>query len=321
MPKVSVVIPAYNAMSYLPLTIDSLLNQTFKDFEVIIVNDGSLDSIENWIAQIGDPRIHLICQKNQGAAVARNTGIKHAKGEYIAFLDADDLWESTKLEKQVDLLNKNKKVGVVYCWAALINDKGEPTGRIFKSDCHGYIWEKLTEKNVVMCGSTAMVRRQCFQFCGEFDPDIKVAEDWDMWLRIATNYPFALVSEPLVHYRQHPNNKSKNYGKELESFRLIIEKAFKSAPFELLYLRNRSYALINFLLAWKCIQCLDKDFKAAEYFRSQAFKHYPKICFSQECLRLSIAIIIVRWFGSNSYEKFINLVYTLRRRTLNIESK
>lgn len=101
MPKVSVVIPAYNAMSYLPETVASVLNQTFEDYEVIVVNDGSKDDIKIWIAQLADTRIKLISQENQGLSGARNTGIAHAQGEYVAFLDADDLWAPTKLEKQV----------------------------------------------------------------------------------------------------------------------------------------------------------------------------------------------------------------------------
>ena len=321
MPKISVIIPAYNAMTYLPETIKSVLNQTFNNFEVIVVNDGSSDETEQWVSQISDPRVKLITQVNQGAAVARNTGISHAKGEYIAFLDADDLWESTKLDKQVEILNNNQKVGVVYCWAALIDGTGKPTGRIFKSYAQGNIWERLTERNIIMCGSTAMVRRQCFQTCGNFDSNIKVAEDWDMWLRIATSYSFALVTEPLVRYRQHSNNKSKNSIKKLEDFRIIIEKAFKSAPFELLHLRNKSYAIVNYLLAWKCIQGIDKDSKQAEYFLKQALKHYPQMRFSQDYLRLSTAITIMRWFGSDGYKKLLDLAYVLRHRAVGLKNK
>jgi glycosyltransferase involved in cell wall biosynthesis len=92
MPKVSIIIPAYNAMTYLPETVDSVLKQTYNDFEVIVVNDSSTDETEQWVSQIADSRVKLISQENQGAAGARNNGIGHAQGEYIEFLDADDLW-------------------------------------------------------------------------------------------------------------------------------------------------------------------------------------------------------------------------------------
>ena len=101
MSKVSVIIPAYNAMNYLPQTLKSVLQQTFTDFEILIINDGSSDDIVEWSSQISDSRVKLISQINQGVSAARNTGIRNAQGEYIAFIDADDLWEPTKLEKQV----------------------------------------------------------------------------------------------------------------------------------------------------------------------------------------------------------------------------
>lgn len=319
MPKVSVIIPAYNAMAYLPETITSLLQQTFSDFEVIIINDGSFDNIEEWFSQIKDPRARLITQKNLGLSAARNTGISQAQGKYIAFLDADDLWHSTKLEKQVEVLDTQQDIGLVYCWTALIDENSKPTGRIFKSYAQGNVWESLTENNLIRCGSVPMVRHQCFQTCGGFDININAAQDWDMWLRIAASYSFALIKEPLVYYRQHPNNKSKVYTQRTEDFRNLIEKAFESAPFELLYLRNRSYARINLILAWKCIQGINKDYKQAEYFLNQALNHYPQMRFSKEYFRLSIAITMMRWFGPDGYQKFVELVYALRRRTAVIE--
>jgi glycosyltransferase involved in cell wall biosynthesis len=124
MPKVSVIIPAYNAMTYLPETLESVLNQTFTDFEVLIINDGSCDGVDEWASHIQDSRVRLISQANQGLPGARNTGIWHSKGEYLAFLDADDIWESSKLEKQVKCLDKNLNVGMVSSWISTIDPNG-----------------------------------------------------------------------------------------------------------------------------------------------------------------------------------------------------
>ncbi|MGD1913669.1 MAG: glycosyltransferase family 2 protein [Rivularia sp. (in: cyanobacteria)] len=313
MTKVSVIIPAYNAMTYLPKTVESVLKQTFTDFDVIIVNDGSSDSIEQWANTITDNRVKLVSQKNQGAAAARNTGIAHAKGEYIAFVDSDDLWEPSKLEKQVYCLDDNPDVGLVYVWVASIDAKGNDLGKIYSNHSEGNVWKKMLQGNIVWSGSAAMVRRDCFEKLGVFDQNLRFAEDWEMWIRIARNYSFAAIKEPLVYYRHHPNNKSQHYIKKIDNFRLIIEKSFESVPFELLYLRNKSYSAVNFLFAWKCIQNQAPDCNKAEYFRAQAFKHDPLLIFSRENFRLTIAIFLMRWFGNNGYIQVLKQLKVVRQ--------
>ena len=201
-PKVSVLIPAYNAMPYLEAALSSVLNQTFTDYEVIVINDGSTDNIEEWMTQVSDSRVQLVSQPNLGVSQTRNNGIKKSRGEYLAFLDADDLWESTKLAKQVQVLNNHPEVGLVYTGVAYVDEKGNSTGRVVKYRQEGHVWQELTKGNLVECGSVAMVRRQCFEECGVFDTAVAPCEDWDMWLRIAKAYPFKVIEEPLVYYRQ-----------------------------------------------------------------------------------------------------------------------
>ncbi len=320
MPKISVLIPAYNAMNYLPETMENVLSQTFDDFEVIVVNDGSSDEIERWVSQIKDPRVRLITQKNQGLAGARNTGITNAQGEYIAFLDADDLWEPTKLEKQLGVLEENPEVALVYTWVAYIDETGKPTGRVFKNQAEGDVWKKLTERNIVECGSVAMVRRSCFEAVGLFDCNLgSYVEDWDMWLRMASRYPFKVVKEPLVYYRQCSSSASRNWEAMARSFEIVIEKAFSVAPSELQYLKNRSYCFANLCLAWKALQSRAKNWKKAMYFRQQALAHYPWLRFSKEYIRLSVAIALMQWFGLEYYEKFLAMFHTWRQRLLFIK--
>jgi glycosyltransferase involved in cell wall biosynthesis len=319
MPAISVVIPAFNAMNYLPETLASVLNQSYNDIEVIVVNDGSLDETERWVSQIKDPRVKLISQENQGLAGARNTGIVQARGEYIAFLDADDLWEPTKLEKQVRVLEENPEVALVYTWVAYIDEKGKSTGKVLKNQAEGEVWKKLIEHNIVECGSVAMVRRSCFEAVGFFDRHLgSYVEDWDMWLRIASRYPFKVVKEPLVYYRQVSSGASKNWEGMARSFELVIEKAFAAAPLELQYLKNRSYGLANICLAWKPLQSQAKDWKKARYFHQQALAYYPWLGFSKEYIRLSLAIAIMRWFGSDGYKQLLTRFHALRRRISNV---
>lgn len=320
MPKISVIIPAYNAMAYLPETLSSVLQQTYKNFEVIIINDGSTDEIESWFVSVVDPRVCIYSQSNQGLAAARNSGIAQAQGEYLAFLDADDLWESTKLEKQLKVFEGDSEVGLVYTWVAYIDENGSSTGRVFKHTDEGNVWPKLTQHNIVECGSVAMVRSSCFETCGVFDQNLRsFAEDWDMWLRIASCYPVKVVQEPLVYYRQHSSSASKNWAAMEESFQMVLEKAFASASPEFSHLKARSYGFSNLCLAWKPLQSKVKDYRKAIHFRQQALKHYPWIYFSREYLRLSVAISIMRWFGVDGYQKFLSIFFALRRYAVAID--
>lgn len=317
MPKVSVVIPAYNAMTYLPETVESVWRQTFNDFEVLIIDDGSSDQIGEWASLITDPRLKLISQENQGLSGARNTGIAKAQGEYIAFLDADDVWEPTKLEKQVRCLEDNPAVGLAYSWTAYIDEKGKSTGRVMTADAEGDVWRQIIERNIIDCPSV-VVRRCCFETVGVFDRNLRSIEDWDMWIRIASRYPFAVIKEPLVNYRHHASNMSKNWQVMEKSFRLVIEKAFHSAPPELLFLKNRSYGHANVRLAWKALQCSDRDYKKAIQFLQQALVHYPQLRYSSEYVRLRLALAAFQWLGHDGYSRVVKLAYALRRRMLSI---
>ncbi|MCP6757347.1 MAG: glycosyltransferase family 2 protein [Fischerella sp. CENA71] len=316
MSKVSVIIPAYNAMFFLPETLESVLQQTFTDFEVLIVNDGSSDHIVEWASDIADSRVKLISQENQRVSAARNTGIAHAHGEYIAFLDADDLWEPTKLEKQVRCLDDKPEVGLVYTWTLLVDKENNPTGRIFASHLEGNIWDKLLVNDPIASGSSAMVRRICFDTVGLFDRDLAYAPDLDMWVRIALRYPIAVVKEPLLRYRQLPNSFSRNRQGMMKDIRAVIEKTFASVSLEQLYLRNRCYASIFFGLAWFSVD--DGDWEKAIHFRQQALLHYPQVRYSEKYLRLSVAIAMIRWFGANGYDGIRTLTRIFRRRMFGV---
>ncbi|GEM_PF-280387 len=316
-PQVSVVIPAYNAMSFLPEALASVLKQTFTDFEVIIVNDGSSDDIEQWAATLTDPRVKLISQENQGSAGARNTGLANVQGEYIAFLDADDLWDMTKLEKQVCCLEQNPDVGLVYTWTALIDEKGKPYGKVLINHDEGYVWQRLLEHNIVECGSVAMIRRCCYEAVGLFDCSLPFSygEDWDLWLRISAQYPFKVIKELLVYYRSHSNNLSKNWTAMEQSHHIVIEKAFADVSPTLMHLKSRSYAIANLSTAWKALQNLDGECEQAKYFQKQALLYHPQLRYSKEYFRLSLAITLTRLFGLGGYSKIRDFFYRVQHKS------
>jgi glycosyltransferase involved in cell wall biosynthesis len=312
-PKVSVIIPAYNAMPYLPEALESVLRQTFSDFEVIIIDDGSTDRTVEWTSKLTDPRVKVILQDNHGSARARNQGIAIANGEYIALLDADDIWEPTKLEKQIRFLDEHPEIGLVDTWTLLIDETGNSTGRVIVSKAEGDVWKQLVQfQPVCACDSTPLIRRECFETVGLFDENLLFLEDLDLWIRLAYRYNFGAIEQPLVGYRQRSGSKSTNCQETLLAFRRIIEKTFESAPVELLYLRDRGYGRINLYLAWKSL--IDRDRSRTIHFRQQAIAHYPQLKYSWDYLRLTIALGIMQNFGTQTYEKARAIAQTLRRR-------
>lgn len=317
MPKVSIIIPAYNAMTYLPETLESVLQQTFTDFEVLIVNDGSSDHILKWACGIVEPRVKLISQENQGVSAARNTGITHTQGEYIAFLDADDLWESTKLEKQVRYLEENPAIGLVHTWIILIDEQGKSLGRVISSHAEGNAWKQVVEHNPIQT-STVLVRRCCLETVGVFDQNVRSAEDWELWVRIASRYLLAVVKEPLVFYRLHSHNTTKNWRLIEQGLSPVIEKVFQSIPPEAQYLKHRCYGHSNIYIAWQALQSDDKDCKWTRHFLSSAVKYYPQLRYSRQYIRLTLAIAIMKWFGPFGFSRVMAFIYTMRRHVFSI---
>lgn len=232
-PSISVIIPTYNSARFLPEAVESVLSQTFLPQDVIVVDDGSTDSTEDVLKPFRR-RIHYIRQENQGPAVARNRGIAEAKGDFIAFLDADDVWLPEKLEKQVKVLTERPRIGLVHSHydhldmaggRRLIPCSGDVQG--FFGDCYLQFFRT--------CGvqiATVLLRKECLMKVGGFDERIRRAscEDWDLWFRIARHFELAFIDSPLALYRVHPTNASKNHLTMLEAELYVIRKALANDP-------------------------------------------------------------------------------------------
>jgi len=210
MPKVSVIIPTYNRAKYLPKAIDSVLNQTYQDFEIIIVDDGSIDNTKDILAKY-DGKIRYFYQENKGPSAARNLGIKKACGEYVAFLDADDIWFPDKLDKQLGIFNNDDKIGLVHSQMYVIsnNNLASLSQNIKPKRLPGSSFAEL-----LFYGSgppsTFMVKHKCFKKTGLFDKNLKTLEDLDMAVRIARFYKVVFIPFPLGSYRQHTTNTTLN---------------------------------------------------------------------------------------------------------------
>ncbi|MDD5072392.1 MAG: glycosyltransferase [Candidatus Omnitrophica bacterium] len=208
MPKVSVVIPAYNCERFIAAAVNSVLGQSYKDYELIVVNDGSTDSTENALSGFRS-RITYISQKNGGPANARNAGVLAAEGEYVAFLDQDDAWLPDKLGMQVDLFEKKGSLGLVYADEYMLkdgsfNDYGPGNLRTFqfRPPHRGKVFKYLFAQNFIPT-SSVMARKECFSKVGLFNSALVPIEDYDRWLRIAAFYEVDFIDRPLVRYRDH----------------------------------------------------------------------------------------------------------------------
>ncbi len=227
---ISIIIPIYNGERTIRKTIESVLNQTFADFEVIAINDGSEDSTLEIINSIPDSRLKVFSYPNAGVAASRNRGLALATGDYISFIDADDLWTPDKLEAQFKALQANPQAAVAYSWTAWIDESGQflrPGGNI---TVNGSAYEKLLLRDFVESGSNPLIRRQALAEVGSFDQSVTPAEDWDMWLRLAAHYEFVTVPAAQILYRVYPSSASFNVWKMETASLKVIEKAFAQAP-------------------------------------------------------------------------------------------
>ena len=205
MAKVSVIIPTHNRAQYLPVAIKSVLNQTFQDFEIIVVDDASSDNTADVARSFTDSRIRFTrFDANRGGSAARNQGILTAKSGYLAFLDDDDEWAPDKLARQVHTLDEaTEDVGAVYTGYIMVEPKeGRVVGRRIPVK-RGNILNDLLEGNCVGTTSTIMMRRVCFDRAGLFDETLPSFQDHDMWIRVAKFFRFECIVQPLVRYHVH----------------------------------------------------------------------------------------------------------------------
>ena len=230
---ISVITPVYNGATTIQETIESVLKQTFSDFELIIIDDGSQDSTTEIVSKIEDSRIKLFSYPNAGPAASRNRGIAHAQGKYIAFIDADDLWTPKKLEAQLKALQAHPQAAVAYSWTNHIDDLGQFVCSGLNNNFNGDVYPKLLFRNFLEHGSNPLIRRDVFSEVGNFDESWQCVgvEDWDMYLRIAAKYHFVCVPLPQILYRISTNSLSNKIEKMEKAALYVIKKKFFSSSF------------------------------------------------------------------------------------------
>ena len=249
-PLVSVIIPNYNYAQYLPCALDSVLAQTYSNFEIIVVDDGSQDNSREVLNSYGKTA-RFISQENQGVSEARNRGVRESSGEWVAFLDADDIWLPTKLEKQIHRILAEPELGLVHCGVERIEPGGASLGW-WLDGLEGWVFKDILlfqRPVIIAAGSTALVSRAIFEAVGGFDTSLSTSADWDFCYRVAVHRRVGFIPEPLVKYRIHDSNMHANIKTMEHDMLICYEKAFASDAAADSALRRRSYGNLHMVLA------------------------------------------------------------------------
>jgi len=233
MPTVDVIIPAYNAAHYLPAAIESVVSQTFDDWQILLVDDGSTDNTAEAVAPFLDrlgSKIRYIKQENRGLPAARNTAIRASTAEFLALLDADDMWLPCRLAESVKILRERPQAGLAYGLITGIDKENRPgiTWQGNLSDADGHIAPQLYMRKVELPCPTITFRRKCVDEVGLFDETMRATEDRDLWLRIALRYEVAFVPKVLAYYRLSPNSMSTDPQRMLQAQLKFIRKHYGS---------------------------------------------------------------------------------------------
>lgn len=331
-PKVSVIIPTYNRAHLIGQAIKSILNQTYQNFEIIVVDDGSTDNTEEVVKNLRDERIKYIKhEKNKGASAARNTGIKVAGGKYIAFQDSDDEWFPKKLEKQIKAFeNAPQNIGVIYTGLFRIENN--------KKEYIPYSWVKKKEGNIskeILKGNfvatpTLLVRKECIEKVGMFDECLQRLQDWELVIRISKYYYFKFINEPLLISRYNSDSITANKDARIQALKHILLKhqedfienkellskyyfeiggylclnneiaegdSYLAKAFEIY--QNKKLLSENYFIVGRRL-CSKGNIKNGRNYLIKAIKTYP--------LNFKILIVtLFSFFGQNVYKKFLIL--------------
>lgn len=256
-PLVSAVVPAYNASRTVVDAVNSILTQTVGDLEVIVVDDGSQDDTADVVRSIDDPRVSLIEKQNAGASSARNAGLRAARGRYVAFLDADDLWLPSKLERQLEVLEGNDGVYAVQSGAVMVDDDMRPLSVRRCRPWKDALWDVLMFENLPAFSSTFIADRERLLERDGFDTSLVILEDWELSIHAVRHWNFQSIIDPLTLYRTHPGNRSIDVPLHIEPGEKVLARLFSdpSMPPEILARKRRVYARFYTMLAGGAFRC------------------------------------------------------------------
>ena len=273
---VSVIIPAYNQARFLKSAINSVLAQTYTNWECIVVDDGSTDNTSDLVHRFNHPKIKYIYQRNSGLSAARNTGLLASKGEFITFLDSDDCFTPQKIELLMNVMENRPDFALVAGTAALIDENGNPINRKFETKLPKNSFE-LVFGNPLHVGSI-LLRREWYIKTGLFDINLKSYEDWDYWLRLVlAGGKLESINKTVSFYRFHTSQMTRNSQQMTEASFAVLKKIFDdpNLPLEWQPLKNKAFSF-SYLRA-TANAYLNEDYKNAKVYLSEACRLYPEL--------------------------------------------
>jgi glycosyltransferase involved in cell wall biosynthesis len=285
MPAVSVVIPTYNRAAYLGQAIESVRQQTFQDWELVVVDDGSTDHTRTVVAQHLDPtQIRYLYQPHRERSTARNRGLEASSGPLVTFLDADDLWMPEKLVKQVAAMEQHPDIGLCYTLARRINGQGAALDAVRDVQVlAGWVLPHILRRNCIGT-SSVMIRRSCLEQVGVFDEHLPVygREDWDLWIRIARRYAVLPIREELTLHRVYEGNSSQE--QNFQSGLAVLEKRCRDPGLLADAGLRREAAYAYLYLSSAAAPSLDLRRLTRARRLAWAARHHPPCLFSQMAL-------------------------------------
>jgi len=306
---VSVIIPVYNGEAFIAETLNSVLSQTYKNLEIIVVDDGSTDKtvdiIQSFIKQ--DRRITLLSQANAGVAAARNLAIENSQGEFIAPIDADDIWSPTKIAKQVECISQaGEFCGLVYTWSVRIDEFGFIISKDGTHNLEGLVYPALAYCNFVGNASVPLINRKCLEKVGYYNTQLKLqnaqgCEDWDLYFRIAEYYEYRVVPEFLMFYRITSQSMSHDFGSMLKSYFLVCQD-----------IKNRHPEIPQKVYRWS-----EAQFYLHFAYQSILTKRYNYLMWWSKALLTDYAVLL----SFRHYKKFIIVFLGLQKLALRKQIK
>ena len=316
MPIVSVIIPAYNAEKTILATLESVQKQTLLDIELIVIDDGSTDRTVDLANTLQDSRLKVFSYQNGGVSVARNRGIQHAIGDFISFIDADDLWMPDKLQLQLEALQRNSEAGVAYSWTTFVDEKGTVLYAQEPVFHEGNVYPQLLVENFILNGSNVLIRRRLVESVGEFYVPLKYAEDWDFYIRLAALCTFVLVPKHQIIYLRSSESATSKVDVMEREIVAHVKRVFQTVPSEFQFLKSHSLACAYRYFSQQYIsyELTDVAVNQASQKLRKAVRLEPKILLDKSTQKLVIKLILMQLLP---YKFVRNLRRSLNKPSLN----